>query len=52
MNSFCTYIAQNLIFQKKGESNEIQRSQKDYFLFTTTENIYIYMCSETNQIYF
>ena len=29
-------------FQKKEEANEIQRSQKNYFLFITSENIYIF----------
>ena len=41
MNYFCTYIAQNLLFQKKEEANEIQCSQNNYFLFNTSENIYI-----------
>ena len=50
MNYFCSYIAQNLIFQKKDEPNEIQRSQNKYFSFTTSENIYIFMWFGANQI--
>ena len=43
MNSFCTYTAHNILLQKNEESNEIQRSQNNYFLFNTTENIYTFM---------
>ena len=43
MNSFCTYIAQNLLLQKKKEANRMQCSQNNYFSFNTSENIYIFM---------
>ena len=50
MNSFFTYIAQNLLFHKKEDANDIQRSQNKYFFFATSEDIYIFMRFRMNQI--
>ena len=50
MKYLCTYIAQNILFQKKEESNEIKRSQNNYFLFITCENIYIFRYFWANKI--
>ena len=49
MNYFCTYISQNRFFHEKEEANEIQSIQKKS-PFTTSENIYIFMCNGANQI--
>ena len=49
MESFCTRISQNTLFLIKEEANEIQRSQKNYFLFNTSENIFIFVYFEANQ---
>ena len=44
------YTAKNQLFQKKEEANDIQRSHNNYFLFTTSEDIYIFMRFGENKI--
>ena len=41
MNYFGTYFAQNILLGGKEKASEIKRSQNNYFLFDTLENIYI-----------
>ena len=44
MNSFCTYISQNIFSRWKKWANEIQWIQNNHFLFATSKNVYTFMC--------
>ena len=37
VNSFCSYIAKNILFWKKEEANEVQLSRNNYFFFQELE---------------
>ena len=36
------YISKKLLFQTTEEANEIQRSPKNYFSFSTSEHVYVF----------